>query len=48
MSVGEPRLKWLNLTKENAMKLTERITKEGAWRHVEDAYTMWEAMTVCI
>ena len=24
------------------------ITKEGAWRQVEDANTMWEAITKCI
>jgi len=26
-NVGEPRVKWWNLTKENAMKLDERITE---------------------
>jgi len=31
-SVGEPRVKWWNLTKENTMKLAERIKEEGAWR----------------
>jgi len=29
-SIGKPRVKWWNLTKENAMKLAERITEEGA------------------
>jgi len=33
-SVWEPRVKWWNLTKENAMKLAERITEEGAWRQI--------------
>jgi len=28
----ESEIKWLNLTKENSMKLAERITDEGAWR----------------
>jgi len=31
MSVGDPRVKWGNLIKENAMKLSERITEEGVW-----------------
>ena len=30
--VREPKVKWWNLTKENAMKLAERITEEEAWR----------------
>ena len=28
-SVGVHRIKWRNLTKENAMRLSERITEEG-------------------
>jgi len=47
-SVGKPRVKWWNLTKENAMKLAERIAKEGAWGQVEAADTMWEVMAECI
>ena len=39
-SVGDPRVKWWNLTKENNMKLPETSTEEGAWRQVEDANTM--------
>jgi len=39
-SVGEPRVKWWILTKENAMKLAERITEGGGWRQVEDANIM--------
>jgi len=31
-SVGGPRVKWWKLTKENALKLSERITEEEAWR----------------
>ena len=30
------------------MLVTERITEEGAWRRVKDAYTMWKAMADCI
>jgi len=47
-SVGHPRVKWWKLTKENIVKLSERITEEGALRQVEDVYTMWEAMAGCI
>jgi len=47
-SVREPRVKWWNLTKENALKLAKRITKQRDWRQVEDANTMWEAMAKCI
>jgi len=47
-SVGDSRVKWWNLTKENAMKLSERITEEGAWRQIEDTDTMWEVMAECI
>lgn len=39
--VREPRVKWWNLTRENAMKLTQRIAEEGVWKKVEDANTMW-------
>ena len=34
------RVKWWNLTKENAMKLSERITEEGAWWQIEGAEKM--------
>jgi len=47
-SVGDPRVKWWNLMKENAMKSRERITEEGAWRQVEDADTIWDTMAECI
>jgi len=47
-SVREPRIKCWNLTKENTIKLAERITEQGAWRQVEDADTMWEATAECI
>ena len=35
-SVRDPRVKWLNLTKKNTMKLSERIAEKGAWSQVED------------
>jgi len=28
--------------------LAEKITEEGAWRWVEEASIMWEAMAECI
>jgi len=46
--VGDPRVKWWTLTKENAGLITERITEEGAWRRAEDADSIWEAMADCI
>jgi len=39
-SVWELIVNWCNLTKENAMKLVERITEQGAWRQVEDIDTI--------
>ena len=47
-SVGEPRVKWWTLTKENAIKLVGKITEQGARRQVKDTDTMWEAMADCI
>ena len=46
--VGDPRVKWWTLTKDNTGLLSERITEEGAWRRVEDTDTMWEVMADCI
>jgi len=48
MRVGDPRVKLWTLAKENAELIAERITEEGAWRRVEDADSMWEAMADCI
>jgi len=42
--VGDPRVKWWTLSKENAKFLSERITEEGACRMAEDADAMWKAM----
>ena len=46
--VADPRVKWWTFTKENAGLIAERIIEEGAWRRVEDADSMWEAMAYCI
>jgi len=42
--VGEPKIKWWTLTKENAGLIAERITDERAWRRAENADSMWEAV----
>jgi len=41
-SVSAARVKWWNLTKENAFKLSEKIKSEASWKLVEDADAMWE------
>ena len=46
--VEDLRVKWWNLTKENTMKLSARITEERVWRRVEDSDMMWETMADCI
>ena len=46
--VGDPRVKWWTLTKENGGLLSEKTTEKGAWRQVKDADTMWEEMAKCI
>jgi len=35
--IGDPRVRWWNLTNENTTKLSEKIKAEGSWRQVEDA-----------
>ena len=46
--VGDLRVKWWNLSKDNAVNLSARTTKKGAWRRVEDSDLMWEATVDCI
>jgi len=46
--VGDHRVKWWKLIKENTMKLSERITEERAWRQVEDVDAIWKTMIECI
>ena len=46
--IGDPRVKWWNLTEENARKLSERIAKEGIWKQADDVHTTWEVMAECI
>jgi len=43
-SIKDPRVRWWNLTRENAPKLSEKVKAKGSWKQVEDAYTMWEVM----
>jgi len=47
-SIGESRVKWWNLIRQNAAKLSERIKAKASWKHVKDANIMWEAMAECI
>ena len=45
---GEPKVRWWNLTTENAVKLSEKIMADGDWRRLEDVDKMWEALAGCI
>jgi len=41
-------VKWWNLKRENTMKLSEKIKKEGKWRLDGDSNRIWEKMADCI
>ena len=45
---GVARIRWWNLTRENATKLSENIKSEASWKLVRDADVMWEGMAKCI
>jgi len=45
---GFGRIRWWNLTRENATKLSEKIKLETNWKLVGDADAMWEGMAQCI
>ena len=45
-NVGVYRVRWWNLTRENATKLSERI--KSSWKVTEDSDAMWEGMAQCI
>ena len=47
-SGGAVRVKWWNLTKENAVKLAEKIKSEASWEVTEDADAMWDGVAQCI
>ena len=47
-SGGVVRVKWWNLTKENAVKLAEKIKAEASWEVTEDAGEMWDGVAQCI
>jgi len=47
-SRGVARIRWWNLTRENATKLSEKIILEAGWKILEDADAMWEDMAQCI
>ena len=46
--MGEPKVKWWNLTSENMGRLSEKILADGYCRRLEDVEQMWEAMASCI
>jgi len=46
--VGEPRIMWWTLTKEQAGLIAKRIAEGRAWRRAEDVDSMWRAMADCI
>ena len=46
--VGEPKVRWWNLTRENAIWISEKIIANGNWRRLEDVDKMWEALAGCI
>jgi len=41
-SVGDPRVKWWTLTRENTTKLVEKIKIDGCWKLIEDVDAIWE------
>jgi len=46
--VGEPKVRWWNLTRENAVELAEKILADGNWKRLEDIDQMWEVLAGCI
>jgi len=47
-SGGVTRDRWWNLTRENATKLSEKITAEANWKVGENADAMWDRVAQCI
>lgn len=47
-SLGDLRVKWWNLTSDNAAKLVDKTRAKGPWDMEGDANKMWEAMADCI
>jgi len=45
---GITRIRWWNLTRENATKLSKKIESETNWELVRDANAMCERMAQCI
>ena len=45
---GDVRIRWWNLTRENATKLSKKIKSEVNWKLVGDADAVWEGMAQCI
>jgi len=42
------KMKWSNLSGENARKLSEKIKREGKWKLEGDLNRIWEEMAECI
>ena len=40
-SIRDPRVRWWNLTKENATNLSDKVNAELSWRQVKDVHRMW-------
>jgi len=47
-SGGVARVRWWNLTRENATKLAEKIKSEVSWELIDNAGTMWDGMAQCV
>ena len=47
-NVSVPRVRWWNLTRENATKLSNRIKSEASWKVTEDSDAIREGMAQCI
>jgi len=47
-SGGVARVRWWNLTSENATKLAEKIKSEANWELIDNADAMWDGMAQCI
>jgi len=47
-NVSVPRVRWWNLTRENATRLSDRIKSEASWKVTEDSDAIREGMAQCI
>jgi len=47
-SGGVARVRWWNLTREKATKLSDKIRAEANWELSDNAYAMWDRVVQCI